>query len=119
MLTLSYGYKKPENGDTGDAIFPAMAENIQRLNDHTHNGINSSLIPPVNYNVPAGSWTIVALGIYSQVVNLGSGLWNQKVWQLIDDTDGSVYSLDCTCADNQNVTIFTNDNSKSFILRGS
>ncbi len=119
MLTLSYGFKKPENGDTGDAIFPAMALNIQKVNDHTHNGTDSALIPPVSYNVLSANWSVVALGIYSQVINLGSGLFNQKVWQLVDSSDGSIYGLDCVCSDNQNVTIYTNDNSKSFILRGS
>lgn len=46
MLTLSYGYYKPESGDRGSVWFPRLEDNFQRLNDHTHNGTNSALIPP-------------------------------------------------------------------------
>lgn len=44
MITLSYGYEKPQNGDTGDVFFPALERDIQRLNDHTHDGVNSPFI---------------------------------------------------------------------------
>ncbi len=44
MLTLSYGYLKPQTGDKGSIFFPALEADIQQLNDHTHNGSNSALI---------------------------------------------------------------------------
>lgn len=44
MDTLSYGYKKPANGDKGSVFFPALAVNAQLTNDHTHNGSDSAPI---------------------------------------------------------------------------
>ncbi len=40
--TLSNGYKLPENGDLGSSWFPDLEFDIQRLNDHSHNGIDSN-----------------------------------------------------------------------------
>lgn len=41
MQTLSNGYLLPETGDRGNVFFPALESNIQRLNDHSHNGSDS------------------------------------------------------------------------------
>ena len=45
MIVLSNGYKLPETGDFGNIWFPAIEDNIQRLNDHTHDGSNSEKLP--------------------------------------------------------------------------
>jgi len=45
MIILSNGYRKPEVGDFGDVWFPALEDNIERVNAHTHNGSDSPLIP--------------------------------------------------------------------------
>jgi len=68
MLTLSKGFEKPQNPDTGDVWFPAMERNIQKLNDHNHNGVNSQ-----------------SLGVTTQLINTwtpnaGAGLgWYKLV----------------------------------------
>lgn len=65
MDVLSYGYKKPQDGDTGDVFFPAIEDNIQRVNDHTHDGVNSAFIasqsPSATINLfsPAGTGAVV------------------------------------------------------------
>lgn len=46
--TLSNGYKKPQTGDRGNSFFKDLEDNIQRTNDHTHNGIDSEKIPSQN-----------------------------------------------------------------------
>ena len=79
MLTLSFGYKKPQSGDKGPVVFPALEFDIQRLNDHTHNGVDSSPLPPTSSTTLSdtllpGSWTLVANGIYKQVVTMPAGL---------------------------------------------
>lgn len=56
MLTLSKGFKKPQTDDTGDVFFPAMETNIQQLNDHTHNGTDSSLVAMTTQNILAANW---------------------------------------------------------------
>lgn len=45
MIVLSNGYKLPEIGDFGDVWFPALEDNIQRVNDHTHDGNDSAKLP--------------------------------------------------------------------------
>jgi hypothetical protein len=76
--TLSYGFVKPQNGDKGSTFFPALADNVQKTNDHTHNGTDSAkLSGPVSANVatqsvPSGSWADQGNGTYRQLVTLSS-----------------------------------------------
>lgn len=72
MLTLSYGYKKPQLDDTGDVFFPALEQNFQQLNDHIHDGATSAILPNATQNILAAGWALVAgfLNLYSQTVTL-------------------------------------------------
>jgi hypothetical protein len=75
MLTLSFGFKKPESNDKGDVVFPALEANIQQLNDHTHNGtdsakITSSSITTVTQVLASGSWVPTTNDRYRQTVTL-------------------------------------------------
>ena len=79
MLTLSHGYKKPETGDRGSVWFPALEDDIQRLNDHDHDGINSELIPASSINkydqtLSFIDWVSDGGGTYSQVVTTPAGI---------------------------------------------
>jgi hypothetical protein len=65
MIILSNGYQLPETGDFGSIWFPAIESNIQRLNDHTHNGsdsnkLSSSSIDAVTQTVLAASFAPTA-----------------------------------------------------------
>lgn len=73
MLTLSYGYKKPQTGDKGSIFWTALEDNIQRLNDHTHNGVNSAPIPVTS--ISKGTATISSAGWVSQ----GGGVYRQEI----------------------------------------
>ena len=55
MITLSNGYVVPEDGDFGDIWFDILENNIQRINDHTHNGVDSSPISSVSVQAFSGS----------------------------------------------------------------
>jgi hypothetical protein len=71
MIVLSYGYKKPEPGDRGSIFFPAMEENIQRMNDHSHNGIDSAPLSATSIasgsvTALAAAWVLVYPGKYKQ-----------------------------------------------------
>jgi len=74
MITLSYGYLKPQTGDKGSIFFPALELDVQQLNDHTHNGINSAFLPSssvlsTTQALLAANW--VASGtVYRQLVML-------------------------------------------------
>lgn len=71
MQTLSYGYKLPETDDTGDTFWPALEDNIQQLNDHTHNGTNSALLAVATQSILAASWSAdLGGGSYRQLITL-------------------------------------------------
>lgn len=79
MQTLSYGYQKPETGDRGAALFTALEQNIQRVNDHTHNGTDSAPLPAQSISAvsdPLSSSNWVAFGptgFYRMLVTMPAG----------------------------------------------
>lgn len=79
MQTLSFGYLKPETGDKGSVWFPALEDNIQQLNDHTHDGITSSkisagAIEALTQTLTFGNWNLVVAGTYRQLVTMPGAL---------------------------------------------
>lgn len=73
MQTLSYGYLKPESGDKGALFWPALEADIEQLNDHNHDGVNSAkltaqAITGVRDAIVADDWVHVAGGTYRQLV---------------------------------------------------
>lgn len=78
MLTLTYGYKKPQSNDKGPVVFPAMEGNIQQLNDHDHDGANSkklagSSIDGSTQTILSANWVAIADGQYRQLVTVLAG----------------------------------------------
>lgn len=73
--TLSYGYKKPQDGDKGSTFWDDLEFDIQRTNDHTHNGSDSALLASGNVttttqNILAAGWVSQGSGYYRQLVTL-------------------------------------------------
>ena len=71
--TLSHGYKKPQAPDPASIWMPEHEENIQQLNDHDHDGLNSapilgSTLTRSQSTITAAGWTPV-LGGYEQTVS--------------------------------------------------
>lgn len=78
MLILSYGVKKPETGDKGSVFFPALEDDMQYLNDHTHDGTQGAPIPatsiaPVKQSLLAADWVSDGAGGYRQLVTVANG----------------------------------------------
>lgn len=74
MITLSKGFKQPEDGEKGQVVFDAIELNFSLLNDHTHNGTNSAQIPSSGLskgtlNVSSASWITVDNG-FKQTITL-------------------------------------------------
>lgn len=115
MITLSYGYKKPQNPDTGDVVFPAMELNIQKLNDHTHNGTDSAPLASQTQTISSGSWLAAPVGggLYRQLVTIPSGLSIDtcSIWFRLSSGE-TIYPT----IERQSTTqyyIYINDSSKS------
>ncbi len=117
MVTLSYGYKKPASGDRGASFFTGMEDNIQRLNDHTHDGTNSAPLPAqsisgVPQSILAINWVANGpTGFYRQLVTVPIGFDFDEVHismrlstgeyvypdiERVSDTQYYVYTLDNT-----------------------
>lgn len=77
MIVLSNGYKKPETGDFGDVWFPALEDNIDLMNDHTHDGTDGERIPGINLvastlTVASGSFVDQGNGYHRATVTVPS-----------------------------------------------
>lgn len=118
MLTLTYGYSKPQLDDTGDIFFPALEADIQQLNDHNHNGSNSAILAPSIQNILAAGWASVTgkINSYSQVVTMPSGyLYDAVALSFRLSTGQAVYpAIDRTSA--SSFTVYTNDNTLAYIV---
>lgn len=79
MQTLSYGYQKPQTGDKGTPLFTALEQNIQRVNDHNHDGVNSppltaQSIQGIQDTILAANWVAFGpTGHYRQLVTMIAG----------------------------------------------
>jgi len=128
MITSSYGYRIPESGDKAKGTngwFAAIEYDIQRLNDHDHDGLNSALLSlssfaPYTGTLSAASWgSPDSSGIYTQLVTAPGGIteisdWNVRfiatapagmvgenlylAWKRISGVTFEVYSNDNTVA---------------------
>lgn len=81
MQTLFYGYKKPEDGDRGSVFWDALSENVQKTNDHTHNGSNSAKIAAYNtertqVTVSTGSFSVQGDGWYRSLVTITNWVYH-------------------------------------------
>jgi len=79
MITLSYGIIKPQDGDKGQQHFDAMEANWQQINDHSHEGVDSTKLGSAallhsNQAVSSAGWASVGNGIYRQAVSVVGGL---------------------------------------------
>lgn len=71
ITVLPYGYEKPSNPTYGDVFWPAMERNIQKMNDHTHDGSNGAPIAAVTASVLAAAWgSDLGNGTYRQLITL-------------------------------------------------
>lgn len=118
MLTLTYGYKKPQLDDTGDVFFPALEADIQQLNDHTHDGVTSALIPTVPQSVDSANWVAVAglLGVYSQDVTMSAPYQYDTTQISVKDVAGNVVQNQINKSGSNVFTIFTNDSTQNLTV---
>lgn len=119
MLTLSFGFKKPQTNDKGPVVFPAMEANIQQVNDHDHDGANSKQLSAIAVagqavSVLAANWVAVGDGQYRQQVTLPAGFDFDKVYISFRLASGDyVYPTILKVSATQ-YWVYTNDNSLTY-----
>jgi hypothetical protein len=121
MITLSYGYKKPEAGDRGSIFFPAMEENIQRLNDHSHNGVDSAPLAAASVagatvQALAANWGVAIIpGKYKQTVTCPPGYnMNTFHYQVKDNFSGDQIFPTIERVTTTSFDIYTCDNTLTY-----
>ncbi len=119
MLTLSNGYKLPQVDDTGDTFFENLSFNIQRLNDHTHDGTDSERLTPTKQTLSAASWVFVDVDSYTLAVTMPAGLTYDDVglefrlangtviYPTVTKTGSNSYSIGYTSNASDVVAIYT------------
>jgi len=121
--TLSYGYKKPSSGDQGTTLFTALENDIQQLNDHTHNGVDSAAltpqaIPGVTQTISSASWVANgATGHYRQQITIPAGFDYDTVsisFRTTGTTGSVIYPTVERVSDTQ-CYVYTTDNTIDFL----
>lgn len=85
MDTLTYGRKRPANGDKGAPVFTALADNITLDDAHDHDGVDSQKINTSNLtrgsvSVTDSGWVAVGDGTFKKTVTMpGAHTWGACV----------------------------------------
>lgn len=119
MELLSYGFQKPEDNDTGDILFPALQENWQKVNDHTHDGVNSARVAKERLQITAGNWNSapVPLAPYTTTIQLPEGMtFDNTVIIVTDFVTGQVVPLDTEKTSDTDCTLYTNNPTDYWVL---
>ncbi len=116
MLTLSYGFFKPQTGDKGSVFFPDLESNFQQLNDHTHNGLNSSLLTAasstaVTQAVSHLSWSATSGGTYKQTVTMSTVTYDAVNISFRDAATGRILHLTAIKLTSTTYDVYINDNT--------
>lgn len=123
METLTYGYIKPESGDKGSPLFTALEDNIQRVNDHDHDGTNSALLPAQNIAattqaISSGAWVANGpTGHYRQLVTTPAGFTfdGTNIGFRTSGSSGVYVYPTVQRVTNTTYYVYTTDNTVSFV----
>lgn len=117
MLTLTYGYQKPETGDKGAVIWTALETNIQQLNDHTHNNTNSARLDSqsstaVTQAILSAAWVAGGGGSFSQTVACpGTIKYDTHAIEFRNTANGRTLLLTAEKVSSTTYTLTVNDNT--------
>lgn len=109
--TLSYGFVKPQNPDTGATFWTDLENDIQKVNDHTHNGVNSAPIVK-SQSILSTNWGVAGSdGSYTQTITLTTGLTFDTIAIQFRTSTGAVIYPTVAKASSTTYTVTINDNS--------
>ena len=122
--TLSYGFQKPATGDKGSVFWPILEDNIEQLNDHDHDGVNSAKLTSAGsiatvQSVASGGWGSLSGGLYRQTVTLPaaltavSGTYDDYAIEIRNSANGRKMFLQTEKVTSTTFYVWCNDNSIS------
>lgn len=115
MIVLSNGYQLPQTDDSGAEFFPALEYDIQRLNDHNHDGDNSERLTAAASVVIAqsiaASWSLISSGLYRQLITLPGALLFNEISIQIRLSTGEIIYPSIVPVSTTTYYIYVNDNT--------
>jgi len=119
--TLTYGRKRPDDGDRGSTFFDDLENNITLDDAHDHDGTDSPLLPTSSFinttqAIASGPWAAVSgkPGLYKQTVTLpGTLTYDGRGIFFKDSTSGHIYNLKVEKVSATTYDVFINDNTVS------
>ncbi len=120
MQVLSYGYKLPETDDRGSVWFPALEDNITRVNGHTHDGVSSALISTASISkfsqdILNAAWVAQGNGTYKQTVSMPVSVnmadFNIRIEINSGASDGHIIYPTIEWVSTNSYDIYINDNT--------
>lgn len=114
--TLTHGYLKPANPDTGDTFWGNLATDIQLMNDHVHDGTLGTVLPVVSQNIPHASWAAVSgkVGLYKQTVTVPTQFSYDTVEINFRLANGNRTFPTVEKVNSSSFTVYTNDNTQDY-----
>ena len=87
-LTTGLKLQKVEDSDDVSVFNPALKGNIQKINDHTHDGINSPKTAGTVQSIPAGGYSDLGGGNHRKTISMPTGISYDDVAVQIKDATG-------------------------------
>ena len=121
MQILSFSFKKLQTGDKGGGVngfWAALEGDIQQLNDHTHNGSDSSLLSSTSINaltqaISSAGWVASGSG-YRQLVTMpGTAVYDNFVMIFKDQATKQQLMLGVEKVSSNTFYVYCNDNTLS------
>lgn len=116
MITLPFGVLQPQTGDRGSVFFPALEDNMDYLDSHTHSGIGGGApipatnITPITQVLSAASWAAYLDGTYRQPVTVPNGkAYSAVAITFRGTTDFETYLLATDANTLTSYYVYTND----------
>jgi hypothetical protein len=121
--TTSKGYYKPATGERG--FWDSLNSNTDRINDHTHDGSDSTVIPAKNIvkgtsTISSASWaaTTGKAGTYEQTITVPSGYTNKTCsitfYIASGSNDGNIVFPSIVYVTSTTYKVYTNDNTVDY-----
>lgn len=109
--------KLPSDPTYGDVFYPALEYDIQRINDHTHNGTLGNITPTSTVSVSAGSWGAdLGGGTYRQSKAVATGYTMDNSIIQVRNSSGHIVYPTIEKIDANNFYIYTNNNANAYTV---
>jgi len=111
--TTTYGYKKPQDNDTGLTFWDDLEFNIDRMDGHTHDGVDSAPLAKTQ-TISSGSWSSLGNGSYRQLVTLPGSLTFDTIAIEMRLSTGHVVHPTIEKVSSTTYYVYTNDNTLTY-----